>query len=138
MLAVGSVFLVLLVIGAPIAFAIGLAGFVFFVNSDVMPLTIGVQKIASVSQSFPLLAVPFFVFAGHLMNGQYERDARVYRPELPRWLGQLLASCLDQDPRRRPPSAGAMAARPRARKRSRKTTSGNGSPGPASGTTQAT
>ncbi|MCB1460852.1 MAG: TRAP transporter large permease [Nitratireductor sp.] len=68
MLAVGSVFLVLLVIGAPIAFAIGLAGFVFFVNSDVMPLTIGVQKIASVSQSFPLLAVPFFVFAGHLMN----------------------------------------------------------------------
>ncbi|MCG6857454.1 MAG: TRAP transporter large permease [Salaquimonas sp.] len=68
MLAIGSVFLILLVTGAPIAFAIGLAGFVFFVNSDVMPLTIGVQKIASVSQSFPLLAVPFFVFAGHLMN----------------------------------------------------------------------
>jgi TRAP-type transport system large permease protein len=27
-----------------------------------------VQKIASVTQSFPLLAVPLFVFAGHLMN----------------------------------------------------------------------
>ena len=33
-----------------------------------MPLSIGVQKIASMSQSFPLLAVPFFVLAGHLMN----------------------------------------------------------------------
>jgi len=33
-----------------------------------MPLSVGVQKIASMSQSFPLLAVPFFVLAGHLMN----------------------------------------------------------------------
>lgn len=68
MAAVGIIFLVLLVTGAPVAFAIGLSGFMFFMNSDVMPLSIGVQKIASVSQSFPLLAVPFFVFAGHLMN----------------------------------------------------------------------
>lgn len=68
MAAIGIVFLVLLVIGAPVAFAIGISGFVFFAQSDIMPLSIGVQKIASVSQSFPLLAVPFFVFAGHLMN----------------------------------------------------------------------
>ena len=33
-----------------------------------MPMSIGVQKIATMSQSFPLLAVPFFVLAGHLMN----------------------------------------------------------------------
>ena len=31
-------------------------------------MSIAVQKIATMSQSFPLLAVPFFVFAGHLMN----------------------------------------------------------------------
>ena len=31
-------------------------------------MSIGVQKIATMSQSFPLLAVPFFVLAGHLMN----------------------------------------------------------------------
>jgi len=68
MLLIGAVFLVLLILGAPVAFAIGLSGFVFFMTSDVMPMSIGVQKIASVSQSFPLLAVPFFVFAGHLMN----------------------------------------------------------------------
>jgi len=68
MLLIGVVFLVLLILGAPVAFAIGLSGFVFFLTSDVMPMSIGVQKVASVSQSFPLLAVPFFVFAGHLMN----------------------------------------------------------------------
>lgn len=65
---IAAVFFILLVLGAPIAFAIGLAGFTFFVTSDVMPVSIGVQKIATVSQSFPLLAVPFFVLAGHLMN----------------------------------------------------------------------
>jgi tripartite ATP-independent transporter DctM subunit len=68
MLAIGLVFIVLLVVGAPVAFAIGLSGFVFFATSDIMPMSIGVQKIATVSQSFPLLAVPFFVLAGHLMN----------------------------------------------------------------------
>ncbi|SFE62372.1 TRAP transporter large permease [Roseivivax sediminis] len=65
---ISVVFLVLLLIGAPVAIAIGMAGFTFFLTSPVMPLSIGVQKIATVSQSFPLLAVPFFVLAGHLMN----------------------------------------------------------------------
>ncbi|MFZ2099487.1 MAG: TRAP transporter large permease [Oricola sp.] len=68
MFLISVVFLVLLVLGAPVAFAIGLSGFVFFATSDIMPMSIGVQKIATVSQSFPLLAVPFFVLAGHLMN----------------------------------------------------------------------
>lgn len=68
MLLIGTVFAILLLIGAPVAFAIGLAGFTFFLTSDVMPMSIGVQRIATVSQSFPLLAVPFFVLAGHLMN----------------------------------------------------------------------
>jgi tripartite ATP-independent transporter DctM subunit len=65
---ISLIFVVLLVLGAPVAFAIGMSGFSFFLTSDVMPLSIGVQKIATVSQSFPLLAVPFFVLAGHLMN----------------------------------------------------------------------
>ncbi|MGZ9810779.1 TRAP transporter large permease [Pseudoroseicyclus sp. H15] len=65
---ISIVFVALMVLGAPIAIAIGMAGFTFFLQSDVMPLSIAVQKIATVSQSFPLLAVPFFIFAGHLMN----------------------------------------------------------------------
>lgn len=65
---IALVFFVLLILGAPVAFAIGMSGFTFFLTSPVMPMSIGVQKIATVSQSFPLLAVPFFVLAGHLMN----------------------------------------------------------------------
>jgi tripartite ATP-independent transporter DctM subunit len=68
MLLISIVFVVLMVVGMPVAFATGIAGFVFFVFDGAMPLSVGVQKIASMSQSFPLLAVPFFVLAGHLMN----------------------------------------------------------------------
>ena len=68
MLLISIVFVVLMVAGMPVAFATAIAGFVFFVFDAGMPLSIGVQKIASMSQSFPLLAVPFFVLAGHLMN----------------------------------------------------------------------
>ncbi len=68
MLLISVVFVVLMVAGMPVAFATGIAGFVFFIMDAGMPLSIGVQKIASMSQSFPLLAVPFFVLAGHLMN----------------------------------------------------------------------
>ncbi len=68
MLLLTVLFFVLMFMGMPIAFAIGLAGFSFFVLSDTIPLGIAVQQIASQSQSFPLLAVPFFVLAGHMMN----------------------------------------------------------------------
>lgn len=60
-------FFVFMALGLPIAFAIGLAGFSFFATGP-MPMSIGVQQVASASQSFPLLAVPFFVLAGHMMN----------------------------------------------------------------------
>ncbi len=75
---IGIVFFVLLIVGTPVAFAIGMSGFTFFLTSPVMPVSIGVQKIASVSQSFPLLAVPFFVLAGHLMNASDITD-RLFR-----------------------------------------------------------
>jgi len=75
---IAIVFFALLILGAPVAFAIGISGFTFFLTSDVMPTSIGVQKIATVSQSFPLLAVPFFVLAGHLMNESAITD-RLFR-----------------------------------------------------------
>ena len=61
-------FLILMLAGMPIAFAIGIAGFTFFITAGTIPVSIGVQQIATSSQSFPLLAVPFFVLAGHMMN----------------------------------------------------------------------
>ena len=61
-------FLVLMLAGLPIAFAIGMAGFTFFLTNGTIPVSIGVQQVATASQSFPLLAVPFFLLAGHMMN----------------------------------------------------------------------
>lgn len=63
-----SIFFFLMFLGLPVALAIGISGFSFFVFSGSVPLGIGVQQIATASQSFPLLAVPFFVLAGHMMN----------------------------------------------------------------------
>ena len=68
MLVLTIIFFALMFLGAPVAFAIGISGFIFFVTDATMPMSIGVQKVATMSQSFPLLAVPFFVLAGHLMN----------------------------------------------------------------------
>lgn len=62
------VFAVLMILGMPVAFSIGIASFLFFVQSDFVPISISVQRIASATQAFPLLAVPFFVLAGNLMN----------------------------------------------------------------------
>lgn len=68
MLLITITFFALMFLGLPVAFAIGMSGFLFFMTTQTMPMSIGVQKIATMSQSFPLLAVPFFVLSGHLMN----------------------------------------------------------------------
>ncbi|GMO54421.1 MAG: TRAP transporter large permease [Termitinemataceae bacterium] len=60
-------FVLFLILGMPIAFVVGLAGIAYFV-SGTMPNTIAVQRVVAQSQSFTFLAVPFFIFAGNLMN----------------------------------------------------------------------
>ncbi|WP_316980443.1 TRAP transporter large permease [Shumkonia mesophila] len=96
MLLVGIVFVVLLALGTPVAFSVGLSGGVFFLLSDTIPSSIAVQRIASASQSFPLLAVPFFVLAGNLMNrsGITERLLR-FSNVLVAWMaGGLAQVCI--------------------------------------------
>lgn len=61
-------FVVLLVIGMPVAFVIGLAGVAFFASAPEIPFSIAVQRIVAQTQSYTFLAVPFFIFAGNLMN----------------------------------------------------------------------
>lgn len=68
MLLITILFFVLMFMGMPISLAIGISGFSFFILSGTIPVSIAVQQIATQSQSFPLLAVPFFVLAGHMMN----------------------------------------------------------------------
>lgn len=61
-------FLALMFLGMPVAFAIGVAAIIFYLAPGTVPTAIAIQKIVSATQSFPLLAVPLFVLAGHLMN----------------------------------------------------------------------
>ncbi len=68
MLLITVLFFALMFLGMPVSLAIGISGFSFFLLSGTVPVSIAVQQIATQSQSFPLLAVPFFVLAGHMMN----------------------------------------------------------------------
>lgn len=61
-------FLILLFLGMPVAFAIATSGFAFFTMRPEIPWTILVQKSLSTTQSFTMLAIPLFIFAGNLMN----------------------------------------------------------------------
>ena len=55
-------------LNVPVALAIAMAALVFFLLADGLPIQIYVQKLAQATDSFPLLAVPFFIFAGSIMN----------------------------------------------------------------------
>jgi tripartite ATP-independent transporter DctM subunit len=58
----------LFALGTPISFAIAISALSFFLVSGDMPLNIFVQKMVTVTDSYPLLAIPFFVLAGAIMN----------------------------------------------------------------------
>ncbi len=68
LLTIAALFALFLFLGMPIAFALALASIPVFVVTGTMPPTVAVQKMVTATQSFPLLAVPFFIFAGNLMN----------------------------------------------------------------------
>lgn len=60
-------FFVLLVIGMPVSFALAIASALALFVAGV-PLTLIVQRMVASIDSFVLLAVPFFLLAGHLMS----------------------------------------------------------------------
>lgn len=67
--ALPSVLLVLLfALNVPVAFAIAISALSFFFLTDGLPVDVFFQKMVAVTESYPLLAVPFFVLAGSLMN----------------------------------------------------------------------
>ncbi|SET15966.1 TRAP transporter, DctM subunit [Salinibacillus kushneri] len=68
MLMVAIIFFVLLFLNMPVAFAIGIASLSLFMLEPGLPLSIASQRMVTGTQSFPLLAVPFFILAGNLMN----------------------------------------------------------------------
>ena len=63
-------FIVLLIIGVPIAYSIGISGILtMLVSIDPLPaFTTFAQRMATGLDSFALLAIPFFILAGNIMN----------------------------------------------------------------------
>ena len=61
-------FIGFIAINVPIAFSMGLASILGLLMKGNIPLIIVPQKIFTGCDSFPLLAVPFFILAGALMD----------------------------------------------------------------------
>ncbi len=62
-----AVFLILLLLGLPIALGIGVASIAALLAKGTLPLIVVPQRLAVAIDSFPLLAVPFFILAGDIM-----------------------------------------------------------------------
>jgi tripartite ATP-independent transporter DctM subunit len=58
----------LMVLGMPIAFALILTGVALMVHLDFFDAQLVAQNLLSGADNFPLMAVPFFILAGELMN----------------------------------------------------------------------
>lgn len=58
---------VFLIIGFPVAVALGLSSLLFIMTNG-QPSVIVLHNMVNGINSFPLIAVPFFILAGHLMN----------------------------------------------------------------------
>ncbi len=66
-----AVLIVLLVLGIGAGYALGLAGLGYFAVTRGLfdiPYAIVTQRLVAGVDSFPLLAIPLFIFVGHLMN----------------------------------------------------------------------
>src|SRR5260221_2608514 len=97
---IGSLFAILVIIGMPVSFAIGVAAmFGTLVLPDVDNATI-VQRMLTAINTFPLLAVIFFIFAGQLMakGGVASRLVR-FADVLVRGLPRALAHTVIVPPR---------------------------------------
>lgn len=68
MIALLLVFLLLLTVGAPIAFALGIGSVVYVIVETPLPMMIVFQRMFTSLDSFPFMAIPFFILAGALMN----------------------------------------------------------------------
>lgn len=62
-----GILILCLFVNIPIAFSLGIAALVTIATFDVLPLGFVIQAFFSSGDSFPLLAVPFFILAGDIM-----------------------------------------------------------------------
>lgn len=62
-----GIFIVLMLLGMPIAFSMFVSSLVYLITNDISLVTM-VQRVATGIYSFPLLAAPCFIVAGAMMN----------------------------------------------------------------------
>jgi len=66
-LAMILLFVVLTILGIPIAYGLGLSTVIYLLTSN-FPLSVLAHRLPNALNSFPLVAVPIFIYAGCLMN----------------------------------------------------------------------
>src|ERR1041384_3736376 len=83
-------FLVLLVLGVPVAFAIGLSCLATFAVEG-LPMATPIQMMVSGMNVFSFLAIPFFIFSGELMlhGGIADKIMNFARSLVGHWKGGL-------------------------------------------------
>ena len=62
------IFFILLMLSVPIGYAIGIATLITLISFSSIPITMIAQNAVAGVDSFPLLAIPFFMLAGNLMS----------------------------------------------------------------------
>ncbi|MFC3162971.1 TRAP transporter large permease [Ciceribacter thiooxidans] len=67
LLLIGS-FLALMIIGTPVAVSLGVSSLLYLLIYGIAPDIIAAQRMIAGVESFPLIAVPFFILVGNLMN----------------------------------------------------------------------
>lgn len=61
-------FIILILINVPVAFALAIACLLALLSDPIVPMTIIPQRMFNGLDSFPLLAIPFFILAGGIMD----------------------------------------------------------------------
>lgn len=83
--------LVMIFCGVPIAFVLGGTAVAAFMTSEFIPMVVFPQRVFAGMDQFPLMAIPFFILAGALMNqsGMTVRLVRLSQAIVGRFRGAL-------------------------------------------------
>ncbi|MCF3642767.1 TRAP transporter large permease [Rhizobium sp. TRM95111] len=90
-------FLLLLLLGVPVVFVLGASAVIALVTTTEVPLAIVSQRVFAGLNSFTLMAIPFFVFAGIIMDaGGISKRIVNFASALVGWItgSLLLVSCV--------------------------------------------
>lgn len=90
-------FVAFLLLGVPVVFVLGMSAVVALLTTTDVPITIASQRVFAGLNSFTLMAIPFFVFAGVIMDaGGISRRIVDFSSALIGWVtgSLLLVSCM--------------------------------------------